>query len=154
MESKSKIYWTINVHNRSTLMVKYTAGTNYGYGLWSFYCSHLCSNAPANAHALRCARPAGYLHMQMQFMARPLCVCLFVGVRREICLWSIIMCWPKAVIGAHKGTVYFWEMWSVCACVLQCVRVTLVHKGCWLQGLSFTGGGRDGKTWQAAASIV
>lgn len=91
------------------------------------YCSHLCSNAPAIAHALRCAQPAGYLHMQMQFMARPLCVCLFVGVRREICLWSIIMCWPKAVIGAHKGTAYFWEMWSVCARVLQCVRVTLVH---------------------------
>lgn len=65
-------------------MVKYTTGTNYGYGLWSFTAA-TCAT-PANAHALMCARPAGYLHMEMQFMARPLCVCLFVGVRREICL--------------------------------------------------------------------
>lgn len=153
MESKSKIYWTINVHNRSTLMVKYTAGTNYGYGLWSF------TAATCVAMHLRMHMLLGVLGLQGICICRcslwlGLCVCVFVGVRREICLWSIIMCWPKAVIGAHKGTVYFWEMWSVCACVLQCVRVTLVHKGCWLQGLSFTGGGRDGKTWQAAASIV
>lgn len=156
MESKSKIYWTINVHNRSTLMVKYTAGTNYGYGLWSF------TAATCAAMHLRLHMLLGVLGLQGICICRcslwlGLCVCVSLcgSEERNLFVEYYHVLAQGSNRCAQRYGIFLGDVERVCPRTSVCQGdLGTYSKGCWLQGLSFTGGGRDGKTWQAAASIV